>query len=96
MYLNRGWTLRAQYNYNGRALGSTLNANPALRQYNYSKRRVDFNASYALSPKLTLFADVINALSNTLGDNPYISIPERKRGADLFTAEIKFGVSGRF
>ena len=95
-YLNRGWTLRAQYNYNGRALGSTLNANPALRQYNYSKRRVDFNASYALSPKLTLFADVINALSDTLGDNPYISIPERKRGADLFTAEIKFGVSGRF
>ena len=88
--------MRAQYNYNGRALGSTLNANPALRQYNYSKRRVDFSAAYSISPKLTLFADVINALSDTLGDNPYIYIPARKRGADLFTAEVKFGVSGRF
>ncbi|MES2693290.1 MAG: TonB-dependent receptor [Verrucomicrobiota bacterium] len=95
-YIQRGWTLRAQYNYNSRALGNTLNANVALRQYNYSKRRVDFNAAYALSPKLTLFVDVINALSDTLGDNPYIYIPERKRGADLFTAEVKFGVSGRF
>ena len=95
-YIDRGWSLRAQYNYNGRALGSTLNANPALRQYNYSKRRVDFSAAYSLSPKLTLFADVINALSDTLGDNPYIYIPARKRGADLFTAEVKFGISGRF
>jgi iron complex outermembrane recepter protein len=95
-YIRRGWTLRAQYNYNGRALGNTLNANPALRQYNYSKRRVDLNASYAISPKLTLYADVINALDDTLGDNPYIYIPARKRGADLFTAEVKFGISGRF
>ena len=95
-FIQRGWTLRAQYTYTSRALGNTLNPNPALRQYNYSKRRVDFNASYTLRPALTVFVDVINALSDTLGDKPYIYIPARKRGADLFTAEIKAGISGRF
>jgi hypothetical protein len=75
---------------------ATQPSNLARRQYNYSKRRVDLNASYAISPKLTLYADVINALDDTLGDNPYIYIPARKRGADLFTAEVKFGISGRF
>lgn len=95
-YSYRGWMLRAQLNYSSRALGQTLNPNPALRSYDFSKRRLEFNCSYTVRPSLTIFVDVINALNESLGDKPYIYIPERKRGADLFNAQIKAGISGRF
>ena len=93
-YANFGWQFRAQVTYRGRTLAS-LNANPALTQYNYSSKRVDLNASYMIRPQLSVFLDVINALGDS-NNAPYIYIPERKRGADRFSPSIKMGVSGRF
>jgi outer membrane receptor protein involved in Fe transport len=96
-FIRRSGNVGISYIHYGRTIGS-INANPALQQVNYGRKKVDFSLSYAFSPRLTVYADVVNVFGDTFmaGGSPYIYIPARKRGADEYPPEIKFGVSGRF
>jgi TonB-dependent receptor len=94
-YIDHGWTIRVQENFVGRSVAGA-SATPETQQHNYGKRKLDLNVSYRIHRSLTLFADVINALNDPIGGNPFIYIPGRKRGADKFSAEVKAGLSGRF
>jgi TonB-dependent receptor len=94
-YIDRGWTVRLHQNFTGRAVIRRTN-NPATQLHNYGKRKVDLNVAYRVTRHLTLFADVVNLLGDSIGGNPYIYVPGRKRGADKFNPEIKSGISGRF
>lgn len=97
-YIHRGLTVRVQHTHYGRTMGGSISANPAQQQFNYGRKKVDFSLAYAFSPRFTVYADVVNVFGDTFmaGGSPYIYIPARKRGADEYPPEIKFGVSGRF
>jgi len=94
-YIARGLSVRLQGNFRGDSIGN-INANPALQQYDYSRKKIDINFSYQKTPSLTFFLDIRNIFGDTIGGHPYIYIPERPRGSDRDDPEIKIGVSGQF
>lgn len=93
-YLARGWTVRVKMNYAADRLES-YNADPSRRVYDKGSTPVDFNLAYALSRRLSVYADVINVF-NTGTNHQYTYIPDRMTRNDLYTTVIKFGVSGNF
>ncbi|MBL9199043.1 MAG: TonB-dependent receptor [Opitutaceae bacterium] len=93
-YISRGWTVRVKMNYAADRLES-YNADPSRRVYDKGSTPVDFNVAYAVSRRLSLYADVINVF-NTGTNHQYTYIPDRMTRNDLYTTVIKFGVSGNF
>ncbi len=93
-YIARGWTVRVKMNYADDRLES-YNADPSRRVYDKGSTPVDFNLAYALSRRLSVYADVINVF-NTGTNHQYTYIPDRMTRNDLYTTVIKFGVSGNF
>ena len=53
-YSGHRWTLRAQMNYTSAHLFQ-FNANPLLRQYNFSREPLDLSVKYTLTQQLSLF-----------------------------------------
>lgn len=93
-YIAHGWTVRVKMNYSTDRLNS-FNTDPSRRVYDVGSTPVDVNLAYALSRRLSVFADVINVF-NTPTNHTYVYIPSRKTRNDLYTTVIKFGVSGSF
>ncbi|MEO6246788.1 MAG: TonB-dependent receptor [Opitutaceae bacterium] len=93
-YIAHGWTVRVKMNFTDARL-SSFNADPSRRVYDSVSKPVDFNLAYAVSRRLSVYADVINVF-NTPTNHQYTYIPDRKTRNDDYTTVIKFGVSGSF
>ena len=93
-YIAHGWTIRTKMNYSIDRLTS-FNADPSRLVYDKGSRPVDVNLAYAISRRLSVYADVINVF-NTPTNHTYVYIPDRQIRNDLYTTVIKFGVSGNF
>ena len=84
-YIDRGWTARRiQHTHYSRVMGGSISANLSQQQYNYGRKKVDLSLSYALDPRLTVYADVTNIFGDTFnsGGSPYSlhSGAETRRG----------------
>ena len=64
-YQNRGWTVRAQLNYNDRFLNS-YTANPAQRIYDDERIDAELRVKYQFHKRLAIFCDWTNALDQTV------------------------------
>ncbi len=93
-YIARGWTVRVKMNFTDERL-SSFNADPSRRVYDSISKPVDLNLAYAVSRRLSVYADVINVF-NTSTNHQYVYIPDRKTRNDDYTTVIKLGVSGSF
>lgn len=93
-YIAHGWTVRVKMNYSGDRL-SSFNADPARRVFDKGSTPVDVNLAYAITRRLSVYADVINVF-NTGTNHQYTYIPDRMTRNDLYTTVVKFGVSGSF
>jgi len=94
-YIRTPWTIRIKENFKGRAM-LNRNANPLQNQYNYGRKFIDVNLGYSITPRYSLYVDVINVFGDSLSGGNFVYIVGRPRGPDRFNAEIKAGVTGRF
>jgi iron complex outermembrane receptor protein len=93
-YIAHGWTVRALANHTGeRLLAYTVD--PSQRQYLLAATPIDLNVSYAVSPRLRLYVDVINVF-NVGRQYQYKYVPEHRSDTWVYTTVIKAGVSGSF
>jgi iron complex outermembrane recepter protein len=93
-YTGGGFTIRAKANYQGKQLW-VYNVNPVLRRYRVPRTPLDLNISYAWSPRLNVFVDVLDVFESPL-DMAYLYEPSRRQINAMYGRVIKFGVSGRF
>ena len=93
-YIGHRWTIRVKHNYTATRLAS-FNALPERRLYWLGYRQTDLNIKYDFSPRLSVFADMINVFDTPTQDQFY-SIESRARRSEDFAPAIKFGISGRF
>lgn len=86
--------LRASYNYKSGYL-NTYNANRHARQRVTDVETWDFTGQFKLSPRLTLFLDVVNAFNKWAswysGDDPGRIIM-----SEVYGTRVSLGISGRF
>jgi outer membrane receptor protein involved in Fe transport len=84
---------RASFKYQSGGLTS-FNPDPAVRTYSTEDKSIDMNVQYQLSPRFTVFADVINVFDT--GPKTYI-INSRYILTDEYNGtRVNVGISGRF
>ena len=92
-YIKHGLTVRTSLNHVGLGLTS-YNNDPAQRQYQEARNKVDLSIRYAYRPRLSVFADVTNVFSEKTF--VYQGVGYRPVIAAVYGARLTTGIRGSF
>jgi outer membrane receptor protein involved in Fe transport len=92
-YIKHGLTVRTSLNHVGLGLTS-YNNDPAQRQYQEARNKVDLSIRYAYRPRLSVFADVTNVFSEKTF--VYQGVGYRPVIGAVYGARLTTGIRGSF
>lgn len=92
-YIKHGLTVRLSLNHVGLGLTS-YNSDPAQRQYQEPRNKVDCSVKYAVHPRLSVFADVTNVFNEKTF--VYQGVGYRPVIAAVYGARLTSGIRGSF
>ena len=93
-YRGHGFELRLRGSYRGMQF-ATQSATPSMKQYRLPSWTTTWQSSYRISRTTSIFLDVTNIFSRSVG-NQYLLYPDRISRIAVFSPVVTAGVSGRY